>query len=374
MPATGYYDVTRNSLPSYRGYTPWTPSQIVNPSRGVGIPNPNEADGGWYATNLDGQPMHAVTGDQYRTLTDSTHSNRELLQSAAKIAALIYGGAAASGSLGSAGLGFGSGAAPGATGFASGTASASDAAYGSTAAGGESVAGSVTAGADTLGAGLASHPFLAGVNSVVGAGGSMALPGWANLAVSGITALLGKNAADRATNASTAADQAAIDEQRRQYDTTRSDMQPWMTAGTNALGKLQDPNASFTASPDYAFKRSEGQRDVGNYFGARGGAASGNALRALTEFNQNLAGSEFGNWWNRQAGLAGVGQNAATNVGQIGANTATNVSSLTSNQGATRASGILGGNAAISNGLNDAYSNYMYQNGGGYRPRYGYRP
>ena len=48
----------------------------------------------------------------------------------------------------------------------------------------------------------------------------------------------------------------------------------------------------FYDSPDYQFRLNEGQRDIGNSFAARGGAASGNALRALTQFNQNLAASE----------------------------------------------------------------------------------
>lgn len=119
MPLTGYFDVNRDSLGGGAPpYAPLTPSLIMNPQHGLGTPNPNEPDGGWYATNLDtGGSIHPVTGDQYRTLTDSTHSNRELIQSAAKVAALIYGGAAlsglsgAGGGLSNAGLGFGGGAA-----------------------------------------------------------------------------------------------------------------------------------------------------------------------------------------------------------------------------------------------------------------------
>lgn len=130
---TGYYDVNRNAIargmtaPQNPAYSALTPSSIMNSATGGmiggGISNPNEPDGGWYATNLDtGGSIHPVTGDQYRTLTDSSHSNRDLLQAAAKVAALIYGGAALSGvgaggaasGISNAGLGFGGSAGAGA--------------------------------------------------------------------------------------------------------------------------------------------------------------------------------------------------------------------------------------------------------------------
>lgn len=134
---TGYYDVNRNAIAAGMSpsYPVRTPGQIVNPSGsyGLGIPNPNEPDGGWYATNLDTGSMHPVTGENYRELTNSSHSNRDLLQAAAKVATLIYGGAALSGigaggtaasGIGNAGLGFGgsavAGVAPEAANVASG--------------------------------------------------------------------------------------------------------------------------------------------------------------------------------------------------------------------------------------------------------------
>lgn len=46
------------------------------------------------------------------------------------------------------------------------------------------------------------------------------------------------NAAKNAANASQAATDQAIAEQRRQYDLSRSDMQPWLSTGQGALGQL----------------------------------------------------------------------------------------------------------------------------------------
>jgi hypothetical protein len=171
---------------------------------------------------------------------------------------------------------------------------------------------------------------------------------------SGASALLNYAGADRAADAEQAGLQAAIDEQRRQYDTTRSDLMPWLTAGTGALGNLQNAGTAFQASPGYDWRRNEGQRDIGNSFAARGGAASGNALRALSEFNQGLAGGEFNNWWNQQAGLAGVGQNTAVNLGNQGQYAANNIGSGRANQGYSRSSGIINRYGSLGQGLTDS--------------------
>lgn len=170
--------------------------------------------------------------------------------------------------------------------------------------------------------------------------------------------LLESRGARDAADASAAGSAAAVAESRRQYDTSRADQMPWLEAGRGALTRLQDPGANFTASPDYAFRRDEGTRDINNSFAARGGALSGNALRRLTEFNSGLAGSEFGNWWNRQAGLAGVGQTSAQNLGTLGANSAANIGNALQNGANARASGIVDSTNAYTGALADILANY----------------
>jgi hypothetical protein len=110
---------------------------------------------------------------------------------------------------------------------------------------------------------------------------------------------------------------------------------------------LTDPNSpnygAFFKSPDYNFRRVEGQRDLGNSFAARGGAFSGNALKALSEFNSNLAAGEFGNYFNRQAALAGIGQTATGQSANAGSATGQIVGNSLQNAGDARASGIAQG-------------------------------
>ena len=170
-----------------------------------------------------------------------------------------------------------------------------------------------------------------------------------------------------------------IAEQRRQYDQSREDMAPWLASGREALGTLDRTAAgdmsAFQASPDYNFRRTEGTRDIGSSFAARGGAASGNALRALSEFNSNLASGEFGNWWNRTSARAGVGQTAAGNLGQLGANSAGTIGQIGQNaasnignamqQGANaRASGLQGQANAFANSNQNAAQIFSYFWGG----------
>ena len=61
---------------------------------------------------------------------------------------------------------------------------------------------------------------------------------------------------------------------------------------------------NFLQSPDYKFRQKEGLNLVEGSAAAQGGLYSGNTLRDITEFGSNLAAGEYGNWFNRQTGLA----------------------------------------------------------------------
>ncbi len=239
--------------------------------------------------------------------------------------------------------------------------------------------GGITTGAGTGGTTEGALGSLSGAgNSLSGVSGSNAggFGGnmgwdWGSIINTGATLLggylQGQGSKDAAKE-SAAGSAAAIAESRRQYDQSRADQMPWLQAGQGALGRLQNPAASFQASPDYAFRRDEGTRDIGNSFSARGGAQSGNALRALTDFNSGLAGGEYGNWWNRQAGLAGVGQTSAANLGSLGANSAANVGNALQNGANARASGVEGQTNAYTGALADLLSQYNRNR----KPQYGW--
>lgn len=220
-------------------------------------------------------------------------------------------------------------------------------------------------GAITGGAGVAGFGGLSGAaNSISGLGGSMGWTDWLNLGGQLLGGYLEGKGAKDASNAQIAAAQAGIAEQRRQFDLNRQDQMPWVQAGTSALGRLQDPTA-FTQSPGYNFVRREGNRDIGNSFAARGGALSGNALRGITQYNQNLASQEYNNWFNQQSNLAGLGQTSAQSLGSLGQNSANNVANLLGNQGNARASGIEGQTNAYTNLIGNLLSTWNRGRSGG---------
>jgi hypothetical protein len=153
--------------------------------------------------------------------------------------------------------------------------------------------------------------------------------------LSGISnALFGGDGADRQAQAAEEANRTnmAIYQQQRQ------DNQPYMQAGTQALGQMQDPKfqqsfsmADFQADPGYAFRMQEGQKALERSAAARGMTNSGATLKSLANYSQGVASDEFGNAYNRfnndrntQFGrlgtIAGMGQSATGQAGQAGQN------------------------------------------------------
>lgn len=180
-----------------------------------------------------------------------------------------------------------------------------------------------------------------------------------------------------------AADQS-IAEQRRQYDQTRADQAPWRTAGTAAIDKLSavyglngktatNPDGTpaqyggFFNSPDYQFRRDESLKAANAGLASRGLLNSGAAVRAKTALAGNLASSEFGDWWNRLAGVAGVGQSATQATSAAGQNAANNISQAYTNAGNARASAYMNTGAAINNGLQNMAGLYAFNAGGGFK-------
>lgn len=200
-------------------------------------------------------------------------------------------------------------------------------------------------------------------------------------------------AAKKGAKAQSDAAKRASDTEWRMYEQTREDQMPWMNAGEGGLNALMglygfnktpvvttgtgknatttggdwvraaDPNAVsrqfMMLDPSYQFRLDQGNRSLNNSFAARGGALSGNALRALADYNQDLASTEFGNIANRYASLAGLGQATATNLGSVGANTAQSVGNNMMHTGAARASGYTG----MANSLNGLLNNGLMMYG-----------
>lgn len=163
-----------------------------------------------------------------------------------------------------------------------------------------------------------------------------------------------RKAAEKAAREQEEGIQAGIAEQRRQFDITQSNLQPFQEAGTAALGSQQDllglngPEAQAAAfaaleqSPGQQFLRDRAQKNLLRNASAIGGLGGGNVRSALVQQGVGFAQQDLQNQFGRLGQLAGQGQSAATSIGQFGTQSAGNIQQGLAASGQARASGILG--------------------------------
>lgn len=175
----------------------------------------------------------------------------------------------------------------------------------------------------------------------------------------GLSAKSSSNAQKSAANAVQQSNDAATAEQRRQYDLSRADNQPWLQTGQSALGQLStlyglngqaQSMAGFTASPDYQFRQDEQNRTLAARNSVLGIQDSGAAQKAALKYSGNLASGEFNNYANRLASISGVGQTAAGQNQALGTNYANAITGINQSTGQALASSYQN-QGAINSGL-----------------------
>ena len=114
----------------------------------------------------------------------------------------------------------------------------------------------------------------------------------------------------------------ALAQQQAQQERVWGAVDPYMKAGGAALGRLNDPNA-FMTSPGYQFRLDQGTEAVAGSKAVNGLLRSGGALKAITNYGQNLASDEYGKWFGQQQGIAQMGlSGAGIGAGVANANSA----------------------------------------------------
>lgn len=200
------------------------------------------------------------------------------------------------------------------------------------------------------------------------------------------------SATSKASKAQQDAQKYAADIQKEMYDTTRSDLLPYNTAGQNATNQLTSQLSSLTSpirmdqstlenTPGYQFNLTQGLKSVQNSAAARGLGTSGAALKGAASYATGLADSTYQqqfnnelasrqNAYNMLSGVAQLGENAAAQTGAYGTQTATSIG----NQAVTTAGNIgnniiQGGNAqaagylGAANSFNNGINNYLLYQG-----------
>jgi hypothetical protein len=193
------------------------------------------------------------------------------------------------------------------------------------------------------------------------------------------SAVLGGVASGSAARAQERAAREGAAAQERMFNRQVELQEPFRQAGVNALPELVAASRytpfgmeQFQADPGYGFRLKEGLRALDQSAAARGGLLSGNQLRGVTQFGQDLASQEYTNAFNRYQAeraarlnplqsLTGMGLTTAANVagqaGTYGQNMAQNAAQM----GNIRASGYMNTANALTGALGQGLNYYQNQ-------------
>lgn len=235
--------------------------------------------------------------------------------------------------------------------------------------------------------------------------------------LSAVGSIVGGLSSQSAADTQASAQQQAAQVQWDMFNTINQQEQPFIQSGGvagSALNKLLGldtggvgnlPNgflmqgmapfdaSTFSNSPGYQFAQSQGLQQVMNADAPAVGALSGPALKDLTNYATGTAARYYNDYFNqyntqfnqqqtqqnnifsRLSAIAGLGQNAASQVGNAGAQLGTGAAQAVAGAGASQAAGTIGTANAIAGGLNNAGSyltlGNMLSQGGGSNPTYG---
>ena len=165
------------------------------------------------------------------------------------------------------------------------------------------------------------------------------------------------------------------------YSQTQQNEQPYLQAGqaganllTQDLPQLSqgfDPTLSqLQQTPGYQFALQQGLESTQNGFSAQGLGVSGAAIKGAQNYAEGLADQTYqqqANIYNQNRtttadilqGTAGLGQSAASTIGQVGSNTLGAVSNALTGIGNANAAASTVPYTAASNGLNQLLQYYL---------------
>lgn len=183
---------------------------------------------------------------------------------------------------------------------------------------------------------------------------------WVAVAVVGGSVVTGMMAADAqqsaastAAGAQTAASEAGIAEQRRQFDAVQALLKPYIEAGTGALGaqqnliglggaaKQREAIAGLEQSPQFQMLQQQGENALLQQASATGGLRGGNIQAALAQFRPQLLSQMIESQYGKLSGLTGIGQASATGQAAAAQQQGSDIAALLGQQGAAQAGSAL---------------------------------
>ncbi|KKN77951.1 hypothetical protein LCGC14_0355160 [marine sediment metagenome] len=202
---------------------------------------------------------------------------------------------------------------------------------------------------------------------------------WGALASLG-GAWITSSAAGKAADVQAQAAGQAAGTSQAMYEQGREDIGPWRDVGANALYQMAALQGTeyegapgtmgerygtamsrFKTSPGYEFRLSEGLKALDRSAASRGRLMSGATIKGAQEYGQGVASQEYGQYYNRLASMAGLGQTSAAQGAAAGSAAAGQIGGAQMYAGAARASGYGAQANAWSNAGNQLA--YLYGRG-----------
>ena len=197
-----------------------------------------------------------------------------------------------------------------------------------------------------------------------------------------------REAASRAADAATQANERSMAFQREMFDKQLGLTAPYREAGTTAQNRLMEllgiggnaggadygkygrdfSMSDFQVDPGYSFRLSEGQQAIDRSAAARGGTQSGAALKAAARYGQDMGSQEYGNAYNRYqtnrtnqlaplGSIATMGANAATNSATAAGDYGSRGGRLLSDTGETQGNALWAAQQANNSAYGDIAKN-----------------
>ena len=173
------------------------------------------------------------------------------------------------------------------------------------------------------------------------------------------SAALGASASNKAANAARDASQQSAAVQRSIYKMNRAALSPYVATGNAAMGRAnallglggntaaaESGFKQYLGSSGYKFRFREGMNALNSNYAGAGTIQSGAAMKAATEYGQNFASNEFGNYLNALGNQQGLGLTAGSSLAGVGTNYANSMGNIYGQ----RADAI--GNSALANAQN----------------------
>lgn len=162
-----------------------------------------------------------------------------------------------------------------------------------------------------------------------------------------------QSAASTAAGAQTAASEAGIAEQRRQFDAIQKLLAPYVSSGETAIGaqknliglggagEQQKAIEGLQNSPQFQMLQQQGENALLQNASATGGLRGGNLQAALAQFRPQILSQLIESQYGKLGALSGLGQASAAGQAAAAQQTGSDIAALLGQQGAAQAGSAL---------------------------------